>query len=55
MTPAVILFGVLALLGSIALIMVYWPYAQQDTTPSEIFRARSSEEAAGRKIYLQNG
>jgi cbb3-type cytochrome c oxidase subunit II len=55
MTPAVILFGVLALLGSIALIMVYWPYAQQDTTPSEIFRARNAEEAAGRHIYIQNG
>jgi len=55
MTPSVILLGVLALLASIALIMVYWPYAQQDTTPSEIFRARNAEEAAGRKIYLQNG
>jgi len=55
MTPSVILLGVLALLASIALIMVYWPYAQQDTTPSEIFRARSAEETAGRKIYIQNG
>ena len=55
MTPAVILVGVLALLAGIALIMVYWPYVQQDTTPSEIFRARTGQEAAGRKIYLQNG
>jgi cbb3-type cytochrome c oxidase subunit II len=55
MTPAVILVGVMALLASIALIMVYWPYARQDTTPSEIFRARSAEETAGRKIYLENG
>jgi len=47
MTPAVILVGVLALLASIALIMVYWPYVQQDTTPSEIFRGRTAEEAAG--------
>jgi len=55
MTPAVILVGVLALLASIALIMVYWPYVHQDTTPSEIFRARMAVEDAGRKIYLQNG
>jgi cbb3-type cytochrome c oxidase subunit II len=55
MTPAVILFGVLLLLGSIALTMVYWPYAQQDTTPSEIFRVRTAEENAGRAIYIQNG
>jgi len=55
MTPAVILGGVLALLASIALIMVYWPYASQDTTPSEIFRVRKAVEDAGRKIYIQNG
>jgi cytochrome c oxidase cbb3-type subunit 2 len=55
MTPAVILGGVLALLAAIALTMVYWPYAQQDTTPSEIWRARTAEEEAGRRIYLANG
>jgi cbb3-type cytochrome c oxidase subunit II len=55
MTPAVILVGVLGLLAAITLTMVYWPYARQDLTPSEIFRVRTSEEDAGRKIYLQNG
>jgi cbb3-type cytochrome c oxidase subunit II len=55
MTPAVILVGVLLLLGSIALTMVYWPYAQQDTTPSDIYRARTEEENAGRRIYIANG
>jgi len=55
MTPAVVLVGVLLLLGSIALTMVYWPYARQDTTPSEIFRARTAEENAGRAIYIANG
>jgi len=55
MTPAVVLIGVLLLLGSIALTMVYWPYARQDTTPSEIFRARTAEENAGRAIYIANG
>ncbi len=55
MTPTVILAGVLALLAAIALTMVYWPYAQQDTTPSEIWRARTAVEEAGRKIYIANG
>lgn len=55
MTPTVVLAGVLLLLGSIALTMVYWPYAQQDTTPSDIHRARTSEEEAGRRIYIANG
>jgi cbb3-type cytochrome c oxidase subunit II len=55
MTPAVVLVGVLLLLGAIALTMVYWPYARQDTTPSEIFRARTAEENAGRAIYIANG
>ena len=55
MTPAVVLIGVLLLLGAIALTMVYWPYARQDTTPSEIFRARTAEENAGRAIYIANG
>ena len=55
MTPAVILIGVLSLLATIALTMVYWPYVQQDTTPSDIFRPRAAAEEAGRKIYLANG
>ncbi len=55
MTPAVILVGVLSLLAAIALIMVYWPYARQDRTPSDIFRARTAVEEAGRAIYIQNG
>jgi cbb3-type cytochrome c oxidase subunit II len=55
MTPAVIRVGVLALLAGIALTVVYWPYATRDTTPSEIFRERTALEAAGRRIYIQNG
>ncbi len=55
MTPTVIIVGILALLTAIVLVMVYWPYAERTTTPSEIFRIRSQEEAAGRKIYLANG
>jgi cbb3-type cytochrome c oxidase subunit II len=55
MTPVVILVGILGLLASITLIMVYWPYARQDPTPSEIFRVRTAAEETGRKIYLENG
>jgi cbb3-type cytochrome c oxidase subunit II len=55
MTPVFILVGVLSLLTAIALTMVYWPYARHDRTPSELFRPRTSEEEAGRKIYVQNG
>ncbi len=55
MTPTVIITGILALLAAITLTVVYWPYATQDKTPSEIFRARTAVENEGRKIYLQNG
>jgi cbb3-type cytochrome c oxidase subunit II len=55
MTPTVIFTGILALLAAITLIVVYWPYATIDTTPSDIFRSRTAIENAGRKIYLENG
>ena len=55
MTPTVILVGILALLAAITLTVVYWPYTTRNVNPSEIFRYRTAEEQAGRKIYLQNG
>ncbi|MEJ2219884.1 MAG: cbb3-type cytochrome c oxidase subunit II, partial [Desulfobacterales bacterium] len=55
MTPTVIITGILALLAAITLTVVYWPYATQDKTPSEIFRTRTAIENEGRKIYLENG
>jgi cytochrome c oxidase cbb3-type subunit 2 len=55
MTPTVIITGILALLAAITLIVVYWPYATRDTTPSDIFRSRTAVENTGRKIYLENG
>ncbi len=55
MTPTVILVGILALLAAITLTVVYTPYATRNVTPSEIFRVRTAEEEAGRKIYLENG
>ena len=55
MTPTVIIAGVLSLLVAISLTVVYWPYATRHTDPSDIFRERTPDEIAGRKIYLQNG
>ena len=55
MTLAAILAGSLLILGTIVFMVVYVPYANYDATPSEIFRERTAEEAAGRKIYIANG
>jgi cbb3-type cytochrome c oxidase subunit II len=55
MTPTVILIGILALLAAITVTVVYWPYATREMIPSDIFRQRTAVEAAGRKIYLENG
>ena len=55
MTPTVIIVGILSLLAAITLTMVYWPYSTRVTEPSDIFRERTPVEAAGRKIYLENG
>ena len=55
MTPVVIMVGSLLILGAIVFMVVYVPYATYDETPSEIFRARTAQEAAGRKLYIANG
>ena len=55
MTPKAVIVGSLAILALITFIMVYWPYATSDETPSSIFRSRSHEEEAGRDIYIANG
>jgi cbb3-type cytochrome c oxidase subunit II len=55
MTPAIVIAGSLAILATVVLVMVFWPYASRDMTPSEIFRARSAVEKEGRAIYIANG
>jgi len=55
MTLAAILAGSLLILGTIVFMVVYVPYATYDATPSEIYRDRTAEEAAGRKLYIANG
>jgi cbb3-type cytochrome c oxidase subunit II len=44
-----------AILAAVTFVVVFWPYTQADYTPSEIYRDRTADEAAGRKIYIANG
>ena len=55
MTPKVVVVGSLAILAAVVFVMVCWPYANRDMTPSEIYRPRTEVETAGRDIYLRNG
>lgn len=55
MTPKAVVFGTLLILTTIVFMVVYMPYVTRDDKPSEIFRSRSAEEAAGRDIYIANG
>jgi cbb3-type cytochrome c oxidase subunit II len=55
MSLTAIVVGSLTILALIVFIMVYMPFVQQDTTPSEIWRDRAEVEKAGRKIYIVNG
>ena len=55
MTPTAIIFGALAILAAVVFAVVFTPYATTETAPSEIFRSRTQEERAGRKIYVANG
>ena len=55
MTPRAVVIGSLIILASVVYVVVYMPWAQRDTKPSEIFRMRSQIEAEGRMIYLVNG
>lgn len=55
MTPIALLVGMLAILAAVTLVVVVWPYQTIDASPSEVFRRRTAEEEAGRKIYVANG
>ena len=55
MTPSAIVLGSLAILLTITFMVVFWPWATTDKSPSEIFRSRTEQEQAGRHIYMQNG
>ena len=55
MTPTAVIVGSLSILGAIVFAVVAVPWATRHEAPSEILRMRSTEEAAGRKIYIANG
>jgi cytochrome c oxidase cbb3-type subunit 2 len=55
MTPAIVVLGSLLILAAVVFAVVFMPYAKRNDTPSELFRMRSLEEAAGRAIYIANG
>lgn len=55
MTPVAVVAGCLLILAAIVFVVVYVPWATRVETPSDIFRSRSDQEAAGRRIYLANG
>ncbi|MHC1743666.1 MAG: cbb3-type cytochrome c oxidase subunit II [Syntrophobacteraceae bacterium] len=55
MTPSAIVVGSLAILLTITFMVVLWPWATTDKSPSEIFRSRTEQEQAGRRLYMQNG
>jgi len=56
MTPQAVMFGSVAILAAVVLVVVLLPYANTSkTTPSEIFRNRTAEENEGRALYIANG
>jgi cbb3-type cytochrome c oxidase subunit II len=55
MTPSAVIVGSLAILAAVVFVVVYWPYATRDESPSEIFRERRADEQAGRALYIANG
>ena len=55
MTPSAVVIGSLAILATIAFMVVYMPWATRIDVPSEIYRVRAATEEKGRKIYIANG
>jgi cytochrome c oxidase cbb3-type subunit II len=56
MTPITIVLGSLLILITIVFIIIVVPYEHShQTAPSEIYRARSLDEATGRNLYIANG
>ncbi len=56
MTPLAVIVGSVLILATIVFVVVILPYANTSkTVPSDIFRVRTAEEAAGRATYIANG
>lgn len=55
MTFRAVVIGGILILSAVVFVAVIIPYMTRSEAPSEIFRYRSAEEAAGRKVYIANG
>ena len=55
MTLRAVIIGSLLILAAVVFIAVYIPYITRVDMPSAIFRPRTPQEAAGRKLYIANG
>jgi len=55
MTLRAVIIGSLLILAAVVFIAVYIPYITRVEMPSAIFRPRTPQEAAGRKLYIANG
>ncbi len=55
MGPKTVVLGSLSILAAVVVVMVLAPYLTRSEVPSEIFRTRTDQEAAGRKLYIANG
>lgn len=55
MTPQSVVTGSLLILAAVVFVAVVMPYATRSELPSEIFRARTTDEASGRALYIANG
>ena len=56
MTPLAVVVGSLIILATIVFVVIVLPFVHTGKTmPSDIFRARQPEEAAGRALYIANG
>jgi cytochrome c oxidase cbb3-type subunit 2 len=56
MTPLAVVVGSLLILATIVFVVVLLPYVNtSQTAPSDIFRQRAADEAAGRELYIANG
>ena len=56
MTPVAIVAGSILILIAVVLVVVVLPFANTNKTiPSDLYRKRTSIEASGRKLYINNG
>jgi cytochrome c oxidase cbb3-type subunit II len=55
MTPALLVVGGLMIFWAAVFVTVIWPAMNMDDSPSDIWQPWSKLEAAGHKLYVQNG